>query len=293
MNASERTSLMEQCNKLAQKREWRQIDSLCEQVLLDKDLPGCEKADWMRQWASWIFQESLTNGRSTDQAVSLLSEAAKLAQADPRLLARVYVEQTAILWGKDVQKAARKFWSLLAKYQELKDRTDWQGFVHYNVAMSWVALDQHAKAVSAFRRATRYLAGRMKGWALNNYAQSCLVTGKIKSAERSLNQAKDLLAPEDRHMYASTQAHLAVAKGYPKRAWAIVDETLADPECPPLSKAYLWYVDALVYHGLGKDDQAQERIERSERYASDLRFGLVLDRLKELRQAIAEKRGAS
>ncbi|HEY3366092.1 MAG TPA: hypothetical protein VGK74_13630 [Symbiobacteriaceae bacterium] len=150
------------------------------------------------------------------------------------------------------------------------------------------------ESARCYWRAAQQSSGRNKGWALHNYARMCLELGRYRAAERAAKAARPLLARRDRHMHAAVEAHVAVKIGYPKRTFNIIDETLGDPKCPELVRAYLWYVEALNFERLGMYTQAEETLERAWRSALALNYSWLVVHLMQISPAIAaKKKGAS
>jgi tetratricopeptide (TPR) repeat protein len=238
-----------------------------------------------------MFHESLTTGRDLSPARSLLRDAIPLAQSEPHLLARILIDMTGILWGTDVELAAKRLWPLLRSLPELEE---FRGKVLYNVAYSHSSRGQMDQAARYYKKAAPLLKGHHQLWCYHNLAEACAELGRYRAAETAALAAEHLLTtPENRYMHASLQAYLAVLRGYITRALKLIDEALANPGCTPLARAHLGYYQALAYHRMGEHQQATEQLDRTWRYAAELNFLWVCDRLIKLRAELDARKGVS
>lgn len=288
----ERARLLASCEDLAQRGEWPQLHVICEQVTSQGTCSQVERAHWMLRWAAWIWRESLTHGRSLGFAIGLLADAIPLAKTDHRLLAKILVAQTAMLTGDDVERAARRFWALLAKNPDLEQ---YRGQVLHNMGLAYSFCGQPEKAARYYRRATLVLSDRQPEWAYrayHNLAEVLLQLGHYRAAEVATQKAKPE-APEDRCMYASLRAYLAVVRGLPACALALVEEGLTDPACTPLARAHLWYYQALALQQMGAYEQAGEVLERTWPYASERNLVWICDGLTRLQAELNSRKGVS
>lgn len=286
----ERASLLARCEEFASRGEWSLIGDICDQVTSAAGVPAVERADWMRKWAIWIWQESQINGRHPGLVRGLLAEAVPLAKIDHQLLAKILVTQTRVLVGADVEKAARQFWALLGKHPEL---AVYRGHVFYNLALNCSFVGALEKAARYYRQAAVLLKGQEQGWAYFNLAEVCAHLGRSRAAGAAAEHCQPLLQPEDRHMYASLMAYLAVVRGDNTRALSLIEAALDDPDCPPLSRSHLWYYQALVFNQLGAVAEAEEVVERTWRYAAERHHLWICDRLAKLRAEMDARKGVS
>lgn len=80
-------ALRQRCDELAAERNWDKIDPICQEVLANPSLANAERAEWLRLWAYWSYQETLTGGRVLyARARGFLADAILLAKEDPSCL---------------------------------------------------------------------------------------------------------------------------------------------------------------------------------------------------------------
>lgn len=278
MDMRERALLVDQCRELASQKRWEHVDAVCRQVLARRDLSEAQRADWMCMWASWMYNEGLSGGRSRYGRVrTLLSEALPLAKSDPRVTAHVCVGQTAI--GDDVDAAVRRFRRLLAQHPEL---SEYAGRIYFNLGYDYQHVPRFtARAAQAYRRAMRYLQGQELGRAWHNYAVCCIELGWFRKARQAIAMREELVS--DPPMALSLKALLAVAEGDPEAALALVQDGLAHPECSTLAKAYLYHAATTAYHKLERPEEFELNMRLAWQHAAEvgnmwtlMRLGLLL-----------------
>lgn len=283
--------LLARCSELAKEGEWRQIDAICEKMVhASPELPELERARWMRNWACWILEERLHNGRDEGMAAALLAAALPLAKSagDYHLAAKILVQQTHLSMGADVDTAARQFWSLLSKHRDLEV---YRGHILYNLGYRYSLVGQWDRAARYYRQATEVLEGRFRGLAYDNLAEACIELGRYHAAEKALDKADPLIAPEDRPIYLSIRAYLALKKGYGQRALMLIAQALADHTCSPLARAFLGYYEALAYEQLGDFAQADITADQALEYAGPKGIAHVCSKLTLLRASLASRKG--
>jgi tetratricopeptide (TPR) repeat protein len=232
----------------------------------------------------------MQTGRDISPARALLHDAIPLAKNDDQLLGRILVAITGVRSGADVELAAKRVWVLMRRQPDLEQ---FRGRVLYNLAYSHAKRFQLVKAARYYRQAASLLQGRHQGWAYHNLAEICIELGRYRAAQAAAGKATPLLSPEDRHMHAGVLAYLAVATGHVERALGLIQSALADSECPPLTRAYLWYYEALAYRHMEAYDQVCELLDRIWACATEVQFLRLCDRVARLQAEVNLRKGVS